>query len=352
MKNKLSKPYDNFSHIVIWLSLYVVMALPQFFMIGMAAMATDSGVPEQSIINTFKAIPFLIFVTFPVLIPLIYSIIIHKRHSCSKIIIILSFIIYVCMADLLAPAFGAYSVNSIIYSKVYEMKKSELEDNHPNKDPNNKHILHTNTYDWYFNESTYELLEVRDITITSLESELTRNTEIEYIAELELTQDLALRIISNNDKGTRFDIEDTNKEYFTSHNLLIKNSIGDNPDGPKIKPYLKTKLIKDDTIISYDKSFDNGILFRDLFNTSLNFKLDGEQILSVNFPENTYDISVIGTTGEYPDFYTQEEKDYLDAQRNKNNKLMLSGNWEVQLFAHSPIFGRIELSEVFKYTIQ
>ena len=135
MKDNLKKSSDGFSHIIIWLTLYAITALPQFFMIGMAAMATDAVIPEQSITNTIKAIPFIIIVTSPVLIPLIYSIFIRNKYSWSKILIITSFIIYVVIADLLAPAFGSYSISSFIDNKIYEMKKIEVKNNHPNKDP-------------------------------------------------------------------------------------------------------------------------------------------------------------------------------------------------------------------------
>lgn len=322
------------------------MVTPQFIMVGLAAMATDSWIPEQSIANTLKAIPFVIFVTLPTLIPLIYSFFVCKK-TWGKILMIVSVIVYVVMADLLAPAFGSYNVTSVVYNKIYKMKKIELEENHPNRNSDNKHILHEDYYDWYFNEITGELLETKDIAITSLESGFAMKTEVDYIAELELEQGIILLIIGYNDNGIEFAIEGTNKTYFTTHNLLM------NSDSSKITPHNKIELIKDGTFISYNKDFDNGSLFRDLFNPSLNFKCNGEQILSVNFPEDIYDISVVGTIDEYPDLYTQEERDLLDTHRNKNNKLMNPGAWEVQLFAHSPLFdGKIALSEILEYTIE
>lgn len=349
MINYSKKFKTNISYIGIWVLLYVMMALPQLFMIAMSSMAVDGGMIEPSISKTIQALPLVLLVTMPVGIPLIYSLIVRKKYTWGNICLIISILIYLFMADMLAPAFGMYSVNSNVEMKKHEKNKMAFEDKHPNKDPNNEHIVHSQTYDWYLNKITGELFQVRNMS-TELIDSWPANLDDLYVANIELANGVLLNIISYSDYQTIFNIEGTDQTYITDRNLLIRNSFTDIP-----KTTVNTGIIlnKDDMIISYNKNILKDLALGGLYNHNLTFKLNGEQVLQVNIEDNSYDISVVSTVGEHPASYTQEQKDYLDAQRSINNILMKAGYWEVQLFANSVEWDMmVALSEVLEYEIK
>lgn len=241
-----STGFKIFKFTLIWLIINIVMFVPYYTIMFFVIMGTAGGVPATSLKDTIIMFPFLLLISLPSIIPLIYTIITRKKHKLGIILLIISTIGTIFTMNILAPVFGIYSVSSYFEWREFSKIEAAFEEVDPSKDPDNILLfeesidIYEPTAKWYYSQSTKDISVVRHMdvgTMASISYEKLRekNVSIKEIDKLEITNGLTLRVLD-------FDHESLDDKY--SRRVKFKLDGGDRIYFPRytieeIKTYIK-----------------------------------------------------------------------------------------------------------------